>query len=676
MRYPRFKGVYKARYFFAGITVIILLMLIVRLSPTKSEMNLSRETLLPGDTATDSLVIDQLIARSISFFETSGSKGEVIDTFLAEALNLAVTNQRVVQEAIIYNMVGRRLRNRAQYLDAIKYHKRALNLAQASENQNLLAEVYNQLGVVYRRVDENTLALDMHVKALQISEAIKDTFNISVAINSIGNVNFNLHHFHSAIEYFRRSLALSEIAGNTLGLAINNHNIGESHLQLGYPWLALDYFYRALDYNIKAGSSPGQAICFNSIGAAYIVLENYNLALEYLQRALKINQDLGNVLQTSVSYAKIGEVHMLKEEYLKAYDYLERSFNMAAGIGVRFQAEESARLLSLIYESRGEYKRSLDYYKIAVAYKDTILNEKNLYHLSTLQTIMAVDAQHERIAQLSQQSIIQQSTLGRQRLFTTVFGVMVVVLLGAGILIVYQFRLRAKYKFLKNQQKLLRSQMNPHFIFNALSAIHLYVLQHDVERSTRYLTDFAKLMRQVLKVSQLDFITLSQEKEILTYYLELQNLQFNSPFVYNISLDVPGGADSILVPPMITQPFVENAVEHGIKSLEEQGRLDIRFKQVNSQVIIEVEDNGVGINTSRLRKEENGRSHESMALKITKERLDVLCNDTGGKTKLEIIDKRTINPFDRGTLVRVMLPFIKPNSSKVYANGKPKSNDN
>ncbi|GAO29331.1 DNA-binding response regulator/sensor histidine kinase [Geofilum rubicundum JCM 15548] len=142
-----------------------------------------------------------------------------------------------------------------------------------------------------------------------------------------------------------------------------------------------------------------------------------------------------------------------------------------------------------------------------------------------------------------------------------------------------------------------------------------------------------------------------------------------TPFGFNIHIDPSIDPHAILVPPMITQPFVENAVEHGIKDLHENGFLDIRFKQVNKQMIIEVEDNGVGIHHSMQQKNDKTKSHESMAIKITKERLDVIHNDSGGKVGLEIIDKKDVNPFDHGTLVRIILPVVEQNTSKSSTNG-------
>ncbi len=618
---------------------------------------------------TDSMVVDQLIQRSRSFYSETGMKAKPFDSFLQEAIDIAKKRQLIEQEAIILNMIGKRYRDRALYGEALRFHHQALNKALDLDNKNLLSDIYNQIGVVYRRTDDNAMALEMHFKALKLAEEVQDTFCISVAINSIGNVNFNLEKYHSAIEYFLKSMELSEITDNNIGLAINNHNIGECKLKMNLPDEALDYFFKSLDLNTSEGSKNGQAICFSSIGSAYILKNDLNNALEYLQRSLNINEKLGDLMQVAISHSKIGETYMLMDNHDMAKSHIEKAFDLAVNIGSKFHSEENARLLSYLHEINNDFNTSLQLYKMASTYRDSIINEKNMFHLITMEANLDMEAQRERITQLNRETLEQKAIMERQQLTLTIFIIVAAVLIIVSILLIYQHRLRTKYNNLKNQQKLLRSQMNPHFIFNALSAIQVYVLEHDVEKSTKFLTDFAKLMRLVLKTSHHDYIPIHDETEILKYYLELQQLRFLEPFKYRITIDGSLDNEDTLIPPMLTQPFVENAVEHGIKCMDDEGMLDIHFKKAGSQMIIEVDDNGIGISSSIQQKKGVKTKHESMAIKITRERLDVIRNDTGGKVGLEIIDKKNINPNETGTLIRIILPVVIKKQLKVIQNG-------
>jgi tetratricopeptide (TPR) repeat protein len=615
---------------------------------------------IPG---TDSMVVQQLIERSRKLYGQGSADLDISDGYLAEGEKIALKIGNSIQLAQIYNLLGKRHRNRAQYGQAMTFHQRALKYATRSGDKNLLAEVYNQIGVVYRRIDDNPLALEMHVKALSLAEEINDSLLISSAINSIGNVNYNLGRYVSSIEYFKRSLAMSVKMANKLGMAINHNNLGESLLKLNEVDSALSHFFISLDYNYEIGSRVGQSICFNSIGGAYIALDRPHKALEYLQKAMQLNEDLGDLMQVAISHTKIGETYMEIEELEVAETHLLKSMEVARKIGTLFHTEEASRVLSRLYEKLGNHAKALKYFKASAAFRDSIINEKNIHHLTTQEAIFDSDHQRARIAELNQQTLQQKSMLDRQRFYLVTALIIVIAISFAVIMLVRQSQLRNRYKNVRHQQRLLRSQMNPHFIFNALSAIQVFILEHDIEKSSRFLTDFARLMRHVLRSSTHDYISLQEETQILGYYLELQRLRFSETFEYTIQVDDALSTENIMVPPMMTQPFIENAIEHGIRGIGSDGQIIVKFRKDKLQMVVEVEDNGIGIEASK-RASEKGKGHESMAIKITRERLEMLRRDSGGRTDLSIMDKKQINPFDRGTLVRIVLPVVEVNGKK------------
>ncbi len=652
------------------LTMILVLILVgCDRAPARKSNSMQPVSELSG---TDSVIVKQLMERSSAYFKEGGISATVFDDFMKEAEDIAKKSGSKSQLALIYNQVGKRYRNRALYGEAMKYHQMALDLATQAQNDQILTSVYNQIGVVYRRIDDNPMALEMHMKALKLAEALNDTFSISSAINSIGNVNYNMGRYHTSIEYFQKSLELSAGMNNKLGLAINYNNMGESLLSLGEVDSALTCFYTSLKYNRQINSRIGESICFNSIGAAYIALGKPHQALGYLDEALKINQELGDVMQEAISYTKIGATYLNMNELTRAMTHLQKGYDLSLRIGSKFQVEEASRLLGALFEKRGDYERGLEFFKTAAAFRDSMINEKNMHHLATMEAIFDSDRQRNRIEELNQQTLQQRSLLERQKWMLIAVFALILVLSLVVLLVARQFRLQGRFRNLKHQQRLLRSQMNPHFIFNALSAIQVFVLENDIEKSTRFLSDFAKLMRQVLRSSNQDYISLEEEKNILNYYLELQRLRFMSPFEFFIHVDETLKPDRIMIPPMITQPFVENAIEHGIRPLGGEGRVDITFRHAENLMIIEVEDNGIGIDKSKKMKEA-GRGHESMALDITRERLEVIRRDSGGKVGLEIIDKKQVNPFDKGTLVRIIFPIVEVYPKGLAANGHKKS---
>ena len=610
----------------------------------------------PGPKDADSLVICNLIKKSNENYYNKNLKSSVYDDFIKEAEEIARKDNNEIQLSKIYSTIAKRFRNKSYYKEAIQYYEKAITIAEKYQRDDMLTDYYNQIAVVYRRMDQNPVALDYHFEALKIAESLKDSFNIEVSLNGIGNINLSLKRYHAAIEYFRRSLSISENERNMLGQAINYNNIGEAFLGLGQVDSALHYFFTSLEKNrVIKGDHFGESICYNSIGDAYIAKGEINKALDFLKKALEINLKEGDRLHVSVSYVNLGETYMKAGDYNNAEYYLKKGLDVAMDIGSIFQIKEGYRLLSKLNEMRGDYKKALDLQKLSNVYKDSLINEKTLHYISTLETVLESEKQGNRILKLSREKLNQELKIKQQRMIIITVILLMFALAFAIALIIYQNRLRSSYKSLKYQQHLLRTQMNPHFIFNALSAIQVFILENDKEKAAAFLSDFAKLMRQVLKSSNYEYISLKEEIDVIGYYLRLQQLRFSKPFKYEIKIDEELDISTVMVPPMLTQPFLENAIEHGFKHSEEEGFLFVRFLRSGNSLIIEVDDNGTGIDSTTIYKD---KEHESMAIRITKARLHILEKDAKFKTSFSVIDKRRLNPFDKGTLVRFVLPLI------------------
>ena len=153
----------------------------------------------------------------------------------------------------------------------------------------------------------------------------------------------------------------------------------------------------------------------------------------------------------------------------------------------------------------------------------------------------------------------------------------------------------------------LRAQMNPHFIFNALNSVNLYIAQKDERTANKYLTDFSRLMRLVLEQSQKDFIPLQQELEMIKLYINLEHDRFKDKFEYELNIDGELDEDSLQIPPMLIQPYIENAIWHGLRYKEDKGLLKIQYKLEGENILVRIEDNGIGRKKSREIKTKNQR---------------------------------------------------------------------
>ena len=212
-------------------------------------------------------------------------------------------------------------------------------------------------------------------------------------------------------------------------------------------------------------------------------------------------------------------------------------------------------------------------------------------------------------------------------------------------------------RLLELETRAIRTQMNPHFIFNSLNTLQRFVLEDDKKKAYTYLVEFSGLLRKLLESSDADTISLKEEIEILTSYLEIEKLRFDNSFEYKISSDIIQ-TEQVYIPFMLVQPFAENAIWHGLLNKSGQRLLYVKFKYLDEQrILCEVEDNGVGRDFKV--KESNSVKKKSMAIDFIQQRLDLLQRSTGISCSLEIIDKKDTEQNSLGTLVRIIIPKSK-----------------
>jgi len=202
----------------------------------------------------------------------------------------------------------------------------------------------------------------------------------------------------------------------------------------------------------------------------------------------------------------------------------------------------------------------------------------------------------------------------------------------------------------------LRSQMNPHFLFNSLNSIQLCIIRNQAEKAVEYLSSFSHLMRMTLVNSRSKDISLKQELEALRLYMELENLRFSQMFDFHIFVEEGIQTDNFDIPPMLLQPFVENAIIHGLQNKEERGEINIHISQEGEYLKCEIQDNGIGREAAQALKMNTARKHESMGMNITADRLDMINQTKGTSANIEIEDLYDLKGKAAGTKVSLRVP--------------------
>ncbi|MBN1200171.1 MAG: histidine kinase [Bacteroidales bacterium] len=241
------------------------------------------------------------------------------------------------------------------------------------------------------------------------------------------------------------------------------------------------------------------------------------------------------------------------------------------------------------------------------------------------------------------------------------------VFAGIILLIVKQIERRTRFKtdYLWMQQKALRLQMNPHFIFNSLNSVQHFILNKEEEAAGLYLSSFSKLMRRVLENSMHNLIPLDEELETIELYLLLEKVRFEDTFEFQLTVDKDLQTSEVKIPPMLIQPFLENAIRHGLANKPTKGTLSLQFSRAGKMVKITLEDDGIGMKASS---EINARrqGHRSSGMKNIEERIDMLNQLLDQMIRLQITDLSDTNPVKTGTRVELFIPFFSSSESRPF----------
>ena len=232
--------------------------------------------------------------------------------------------------------------------------------------------------------------------------------------------------------------------------------------------------------------------------------------------------------------------------------------------------------------------------------------------------------------------------------------------LATAAFVYYYQRERRKRAYIEQfnelEKQAFQAQMNPHFVFNCLNAIQEFLVSNDPEQAQRYLSQFAKLIRKTLDFTKRSTVTLADEVDFLKLYVRLEQLRFEDPFRFEINVGSEINSNDIDIPPLLLQPFIENAIKHGqLGRLHKEGLLKINFSVSDDQLTCMIDDNGIGLNQSKILKSQHGMAHTSHGLEIVQKRMNLINQFGKGKNSFVVIDKKDSDPLLRGTQVIITL---------------------
>ncbi|WP_203532234.1 tetratricopeptide repeat protein [Muricauda sp. TY007] len=578
--------------------------------------------------------------------------------------NLSKEYNYLVGRAYALNQLGMKYRNISQYEKAVTLHEQALAASEEANNTDFRILSLNMLGVVYRRTDAIKTALDYNQKALELAEQVENPSNhikrsINVALNGIGNLYQTLEQYDLAILQFRRALKLEEELGNKLGLAINHQNIGHCLEEKGDLEGALENYRKSLAYNEEIDSDIGRLICKNSLAQIYLKQDMPYLALVLLEPLQEESKRIGDFSITSLVFINTGWAQTKLGNYMEAENFIKEGLQMAQNRNIPSNILYAYEKMSELQNTKGDFKKAYEYYKKADEYDKQISSATNLRYMNDIIVKYENDKKNNQIAVLAKENEIVRLRLKKNQTTLLVSALIVGLILSILYILYRQYQSKNEKRVLTLEQQMLRSQMNPHFLFNSLNSIKLYIINNEQKNAVHYLNKFSKLVRKILEASSQKEIPLSEELGTMELYMNIENIRFSNEIDFKIEVEKDINIDNIKIPSLTLQPFLENSLWHGLSPKDGEKKIQINVKHKDrGHITIEIVDNGVGRTMAEVNKENRVLKRKSLGIRITKERLANFAKDYQNKFDVDILDLFDENGDPNGTKVVLDIPTI------------------
>ena len=555
-----------------------------------------------------------------------GDYGKALDHFvwaksIFEGDMVLTIDKSIIEQSIAqtFGSMGIVFSEQSNYAKALEYYLKSAKVYEKLENENQSSKIYNNIGVVYKSQSLDEKALNYFLKSLKIQEKLSNP-NIGITQTNIATIYFKQNKLDEAFEYYTA-------AKMSIDTYPNPRALGE--------W-------------------------YNNIGAYYNSRNYKKLAIENWENAITAFESINDKFGLADTYLYLAQFYLDDNKEAKALDKANNALRLSKEINVLEQELNAEKLLSDIYVKSGNTLLALNHYKVYSVIKDSLLLENDIR--KSVEASMNYEFEKKELLQKEENE--KRELLLKEEAKSTkiklISGALITLLLGGiGFLIYNRNHLKKTLTLQKElaeyEQKALHLQMNPHFVFNCLGSISSFIVQNGTDSAIKYLSKFSKLMRLTLEYSKESLIPIDKEIESLENYLQLEQLRFNDKFSFSISKsdDIE---DDVALPPLLIQPFIENAIIHGVIPKKDKGAIMIDFSMEDQSLVCVILDDGIGINTSKLNKENSVLAHKSMALDIIKKRLEMISESTSKNATIDIKELMDTS-CSKGTKVILQLPL-------------------
>lgn len=646
--------------------------------------------------------LNQLARLQYSSFMTDGATSDnaVLKT-ANEALILAKKLNNKYEQGVAIQFMGFIFRQKGKLTEAIEKFKTVLKLSEEINDMLCAGNQHYNIGNIYSMQGNISKAIEHYLMAIKIWLETDDKRYIVRGYDGLAGLYLINNFNEKAIKYYQLALEEAEKTNDKILIAQRKQFLGIANKNIGHYPEAKKYFLDALETLEQPGQNP--ADCYIGMGWAYFleaafgktttIKQNYSEALTYFQKALKIGKETRIRWFVEEAYIGIAEIYKKQNDFEKALEYTTLRYQLKDSIFTRDATNRIERLKTQYEMEKLQIEAQARQQVFQVrdeALKEKILNEQKLkqerilaeeellhekeiseqkYKLELEKQKALSEEKASSEKKLATEKVEQEKIRAEKQQTNNLLLMGLILVIATSVFLFLYLRqsnqkkravekAEAIHKMAELEMQSLRSQLNPHFMFNSLNSIQELILLEENDKSHIYLSRFSKLLRMLLENAEKPFIPLQRELDFLQLYLDLENLRVPD-LQYSISTDTTLNPSQTLIPNMILQPFIENAIWHGLSNKTNDKQLRIRIFRENGTVNYEIEDNGVGRKKSMELKSVFKKNHISKGMELLSKRFNLLNKEYSTNINIAITDVLKNNDVS-GTLVSIKIPATFP----------------
>lgn len=577
----------------------------------------------------------------------------------ATKLEEGVQRVDVNQTAEAFSSIGTTYEEEGDLKKALEYYRKSEKLFRQQGNQQALSSTLRKIA----KIEESLGLLPLASKSYQEAEKVNSNDNpIKSEIN-----NIDIERTKSSASPAQDEALLnkkinilssintdsSESKRNDEKEIDQNKELYDSYIQLANTQVQQNRYDDAIlniknAQNIVADEADKVLALNNEISTLYVKSSKADDAIELQIKTLNDERFSHLPYQKMLIAEKIGDLFIGKKDKEKALPYYEEAYRWALQSGQTIKTRDLLMRLGKLYREAGQAKKAEE---MEMAFLNDLHNMVNKD--STLTNELKIKAAEEKIKALETEKDLTEHLISKQNTinYLLIFGMM---LLAVFLFLIFKAYQKSERVNMIIELQSLRREMNPHFIFNSLNTINHFISTHSELEANHFLTRFSTLMRSILDNSNKNFMLLEEEIALVKSYLELEHLRFNDRFDYEIKVSPTIDTASLFIPNMLLQPYLENAIWHGLRYKKEKGMLKLLIDMNEDSVLITIEDNGIGIKESQVLKTEHQKNKNSVSTKNIEKRISLLYK----LYQIPIYVATEPLYMNTGTKITIVIPFI------------------